>query len=364
MTAENAVLHAHLKSSSSSHTSVHMASCAGLFCWFPGPGTIPFILLTMRIQMISVIDQLSAHNVLSVIASFLVLLSLLLSTVNRLPKRVGLVVSASGIDAPTASRRVCAQLISPSSLASSRRMDRIAGGFRSSGNTGAQPIKTDQVQVFMQELSSLVRAQRCHWIALAMHTLLALALVLPLVYATPFAPPSTVVHERRDSVPAGFVKVGTAPAEQMLTLRVGLVQGDMAGLEERLMAVSTPSSSEFRQWLSKEEARLFFLYFVSSDADFGAQVESFVTPKQDTLDAVNSFLSANGITSQAMTPAGDMISINVTVAQANTLFNTQFDTFEHAETGQQSVRTLEYSLPSALKDHIEFVHPTTTYVRR
>jgi tripeptidyl-peptidase-1 len=89
------------------------------------------------------------------------------------------------------------------------------------------------------------------------------------------------------------------------------------------------------------------------------QVESFVAPKQETLDAVHAFLSAHGITSTPITPAGDLLSIAVTVAQANTLFNTQFETFE-AETGAKTVRTLEYSLPAGLKDHLEYVHPTTT----
>ncbi|KAI0029777.1 family S53 protease [Vararia minispora EC-137] len=166
---------------------------------------------------------------------------------------------------------------------------------------------------------------------------------LSIVSATPLAERSMLVHERRDNIPSGFVKVGPAPESRVLNLRLGLVQGDMAGLEKRLMSVSSPSSPEFRQWLSKEE------------------VEAFVAPKPETVSAINAFLSENGITSKAMTPTGDMLSISVTVAQANSLFNTQFDTFQHTESGTESVRTLEYSIPTSLKNHLEFVHPTTTF---
>jgi tripeptidyl-peptidase-1 len=61
-------------------------------------------------------------------------------------------------------------------------------------------------------------------------------------------------------------------------------------------------------------------------------------------------------------PAGDMLSIDVTVDQANALFATQFQTFVHAATQKQTVRTLDYSIPASLKGHLEFVHPTIVCV--
>ncbi|KAI0030067.1 family S53 protease-like protein [Vararia minispora EC-137] len=176
-----------------------------------------------------------------------------------------------------------------------------------------------------------------------MRTAFFFALSLRFALANPLAWHGMHVLERRDTAPSSFVKIGPAPPDQVLTLRLGLVQGDMGGLEERLATISSPSSPEFRQWLSKEE------------------VEAFVAPKPDTVDAITSFLSTNGITSTPTTPARDLISITVTVEQANGLFGTQFDTFRHTETGGETVRTLEYSVPAALKGHIEFVHPTTTF---
>jgi tripeptidyl-peptidase-1 len=39
----------------------------------------------------------------------------------------------------------------------------------------------------------------------------------------------------------------------MITLRVALTSGNVAGLEEKLKSIATPGSSDFRQWLSMEE---------------------------------------------------------------------------------------------------------------
>ncbi len=67
-----------------------------------------------------------------------------------------------------------------------------------------------------------------------------------------------MLHEQRDDIPDGFVKSSAAPAGQVLNLRLGLVQGDMATLEQRLFAVSTPGSPDFGQHLSKEDVRHHF----------------------------------------------------------------------------------------------------------
>jgi tripeptidyl-peptidase-1 len=70
-----------------------------------------------------------------------------------------------------------------------------------------------------------------------------------------------VVHESRAAAPVGFASQGVAPAEEMLTLRVALASNNFAGLEEKLMPLSTPGSPEFRQWSSVEEVHpLLFLW--------------------------------------------------------------------------------------------------------
>ena len=94
------------------------------------------------------------------------------------------------------------------------------------------------------------------------------------------------------------------------------------------------------------------------------QVAAFVAPPQDTVDAVNAWLAANGLNATSMSPTGDWLGIQTTVEQANELFAADFSTFTHDTTGAQAVRTLSYSIPAALKGHLDLVHPTITYVAR
>lgn len=78
--------------------------------------------------------------------------------------------------------------------------------------------------------------------------------LLAVVGAKPVAR-DTIVHDRRDSVPSGFVLSGTAPADKVLSMRISLAS-DLSGLETALNAASVPSSSSYGQWLSKEAVRL------------------------------------------------------------------------------------------------------------
>jgi len=178
---------------------------------------------------------------------------------------------------------------------------------------------------------------------LLLFTLLALSytsvLASPAPAATTFS--KLVVHDSRDEVPAGFTNVGPAPAEKVINLRFAMVSNNMAGLEERLYAVSTPDSAEYGNHLTKE------------------QVEEFVKPSSDTVSKVNAWLDSQGLLSSAktITSAGDWISLSIPISKANSLLSTTFSTFKHTATGKESVQAMEYSIPAELMDAIEVVHP-------
>lgn len=63
-----------------------------------------------------------------------------------------------------------------------------------------------------------------------------------------------------------------------------------------------------------------------------------------------------------MTPAGDWLSFDIPVSKANEMFNAKYNTYTHKASGRQTIRTLEYSLPSEVHEHINAVHPTTSCV--
>ncbi|KAJ6490995.1 family S53 protease [Mycena sanguinolenta] len=170
------------------------------------------------------------------------------------------------------------------------------------------------------------------------------ASLLLLATAKPMDPHTMVVHESRAAPGAGFVQSGAAPAAQELTLRIALKQNNIAGLETELYKVSDPASEFYGQHLTLEE------------------VAEYVKPTDETSAAVSTWLSENNIDAKPVTPAGDMLEIKIPVSQANDLLSAEFSAFTHAETGKIIIRTLQYSLPAPLTQHVEFFHPTTIFV--
>ncbi|KAL7281195.1 hypothetical protein ACG7TL_004503 [Trametes sanguinea] len=149
--------------------------------------------------------------------------------------------------------------------------------------------------------------------------------------------------ESRAAPPSGFVHSGPASSSTVLHLRMALVSNDIAGLEEALYSVSTPSSPRYGQHLTKQE------------------VEQLVAPKADSVAAVNSWLAEHSINATTLTPAGDWLSFSATVKQASALLDADFAVFTHEETGETFVRTLSYGIPADLSGHIELVHPTLSF---
>ncbi|KAJ7628119.1 subtilisin-like protein [Mycena rosella] len=150
-------------------------------------------------------------------------------------------------------------------------------------------------------------------------------------------------HERRDAPPSGYTSLGPVSLNQTLTLRFALTQGNITGLEQRLLQISSPSHPDYGKWLSKDE------------------VNAHVTPTQETVDAVLQFLTFNNLTASTATSAGDVLSVELSAEQANALFTADFHIFQSSESGTNIVRTISYSMPSSLQDHVKYVHPTVLF---
>ncbi|KAJ7057570.1 subtilisin-like protein [Mycena amicta] len=155
---------------------------------------------------------------------------------------------------------------------------------------------------------------------------------------------SMVLHEKRPAPPAGFVSHGAAPGDENVTLRVALKSNDVAGLQDKLLSISTPGSADFRQWLTAD------------------QVKDYLEPSASTVSAVASFASANNLTHSIISPHGDWVSITLPVSHANTLFAANFQKFTHDDLVQPITRTLTVSLPAELVGHVDVLHPTTAFI--
>ena len=94
------------------------------------------------------------------------------------------------------------------------------------------------------------------------------------------------------------------------------------------------------------------------------QVAELVAPHPDTLDLVGSWLAHHDVPSHtvSITLGGGWLKIkDVPLSKANTLLGASYQNYCHKETGETVIRTITYSLPFALHDHVKTVAPTTYF---
>ncbi|KAI8976705.1 subtilisin-like protein [Trametes punicea] len=173
---------------------------------------------------------------------------------------------------------------------------------------------------------------------------LLLLSLLPLALGRPSTQSSSlVVRGQQKAVPDGFHGLSTTqPAIMHFVL--ALKPSNTTGLIKSLLDVSDPASSKYGQHLSK------------------AEVDQLVAPQPESVQTVTNWLKNNGITPEVYSSAGDMLRIQLPTEQANTLFNANFSTYVHEKTNTTMVRTLSYSLPADVSEHVSFVYPTTQFI--
>jgi tripeptidyl-peptidase-1 len=72
---------------------------------------------------------------------------------------------------------------------------------------------------------------------------------------------------------------------------------------------------------------------------------------------VRDFLESHGMRVSTLSPAGDWIGFNTTVAKANDMFAADYSVYRHLSSNVNSTHTLSYSLPALVKPHVSVVHP-------
>lgn len=173
---------------------------------------------------------------------------------------------------------------------------------------------------------------------------LSLVPIALLVSSTPLSKKEFSLFEEIAS-PKGWTRLGDAPSERVLDLRIALAQGNFAELERHLYEVSDPAHLRYGKHLSDED------------------VHGLVAPHDHTLDAVKEWLTSHGILESASySPAKDWISVAVPVSKAEQMLATKYGVYQHDD-GDYVIRTEAYSLPKYLHGHIDLVQPTTMFGR-
>ncbi|KAF8270562.1 subtilisin-like protein [Lactarius quietus] len=187
---------------------------------------------------------------------------------------------------------------------------------------------------------------RYYWLSL----LPVLASILLGDLATPL---STLWDDKRvmhtwTVTPANWVPLGHPPTGTTIDLHIALKPQHENALMDALYQVSTPGHPKYGAYLSRE------------------QVAGLVAPHLDTLELVSAWLEYHGISSSSVskTHGGGWLTVtNVPVFQADDLLGASYQLYRHNGTNETVVilRTVGYSLPAVLHDHVQAVAPTTYF---
>lgn len=151
---------------------------------------------------------------------------------------------------------------------------------------------------------------------------------------------SARVFDSVPAIPKGWRFASAALATDKLSLKIGLKQTYADELEQAVLAMSSPSNPDYGKHLSREELR------------------RYVAPTKRATDDVLSWLASYNI--QPFVD-NDWVTISTDVATANALLDAHFDWYENEEGGGLKLRTLSYSVPDAVAQHVDLVQPTTRF---
>ncbi|GJJ11874.1 hypothetical protein Clacol_006112 [Clathrus columnatus] len=171
---------------------------------------------------------------------------------------------------------------------------------------------------------------------------LALLLIFSLIYSSPLQE-ELIVHRQIQEIPDQFIHTGKANPNTPLTFRIKLASHNLTGLEKRLYETSDPTNQQYGIHLTKE------------------QVDDHVRPHPNVTTAFNRWMSQHGITPTAITKAGHELTIQVSVAQANKIFNASFLEYNDTSSDRTIIRTTQYSVPRTVAEHVRYVYPTTQF---
>lgn len=91
-------------------------------------------------------------------------------------------------------------------------------------------------------------------------------------------------------------------------------------------------------------------------------IDDIIAPRDESGNMVMDWLESAGLGGNATYSArGDSVIVETNIAQAEKLLNAEYSAYRNTETNEMVLRTLEFGLPRALKNHIHMVQPTTFF---
>lgn len=173
----------------------------------------------------------------------------------------------------------------------------------------------------------------------------ALTLLAASAVTTAAATEQYEVVEQLLKVPDGWVQ-GPRPSPSMLMqFRLAMRQPRAAEFEQHALNIATPGHELYGKHMKRDDIR------------------AFMQPSAEATDAIVSWLKSEDVSENLMEVNSDWVKFIVSVKQAERILNTTFYVFHDEADTSFRVRTLEYSVPKDVYQHIQLIQPTTHFGR-
>ncbi|KAI8869506.1 putative protease S8 tripeptidyl peptidase I [Ramicandelaber brevisporus] len=149
-----------------------------------------------------------------------------------------------------------------------------------------------------------------------------------------------VEFDRLGAAPSPWALTGPAPLDHSVNLQVGLKQQNVEQFNHRFMEMSTPGNPNYGKHMSRDE------------------LNAMLAPKDESVQMVLAWLKSYGIEG---THDNQWVKADATVDQAQRLLQTQFNTYRSGTSDVTTIRTLAYSIPQSLVDHVRIVSPVNFF---
>ncbi|KAL1853632.1 hypothetical protein VTK73DRAFT_8919 [Phialemonium thermophilum] len=151
---------------------------------------------------------------------------------------------------------------------------------------------------------------------------------------------SARVFDSLHAVPKGWRELRAARSDDAIALKIALRQSRPAALEQAVLEISTPGHPNYGMHMTRDELR------------------AYTAPSESAVADVTAWVRRHGA---RYSVDNDWISVSTDVGTANQLLNTTFSWYEYEGGGGPKLRTLAYSVPDEVADHVDLVQPTTRF---
>ena len=94
------------------------------------------------------------------------------------------------------------------------------------------------------------------------------------------------------------------------------------------------------------------------------EVDELIAPNPTTIESLEAWLVYHDVdlaSSVSRTDAGDWVTVTIPINKVEDMLDAKYGVYKHVNTGETIVRTISYSLPSILHEHVSVIAPTTYF---